>query len=506
MQTTLVCVFCSQLVDQSVCLSFSLLQFLSNLLPLPGPQLPAKVCAACHHGASDCHAFQQRCLRSIKKVAKTEVCPAMVLGRSEGEVRQVKEAFQDTQEEEKKTRKTVQLQLENRSLLEQASKEYGDTQLLVRKPQVIVSSREVRIAELALKGLERQHVEEKGGVVEQSGRTEQSTWHCSLREEKVDEEDESEGEMFPSFGPYQCEICQAIIETKQEFVKHIKILHRGMVDKAVLQSLESDLKKKKKKERRNLKNHTDKKKANTIDQVQEKSSGKFKLKKKARRKRNQHGGLSDSEDEYIPNKRKDLQLSKPKHVPNDIEILSKDLVIPKQATDAAKLVPKTISTESLNTDDKHSPTKVSSLLRSYRREPLAKEKSEPTLENAGKKKSNSSHTVARLLAVETPQYEKHPLVSRRLSAFDNDTTFNFKASIAKRYEAERSVEAHPSDLQQDVSKVTTIDICEDVSSSGEKETELLRSSFDRLTQEMAALHGAAGSSTPWREMHDTFFG
>ena len=87
----------------------------------------------------------------------------MVLGRSEGEVRQVKEAFQDTQEEEKKTRKTVQLQLENRSLLEHASKEYGDTQLLVRKPQVIVSSREVRIAELALKGLERQHVDEKGG-------------------------------------------------------------------------------------------------------------------------------------------------------------------------------------------------------------------------------------------------------------------------------------------------------------------------------------------------------
>ena len=35
---------------------------------------------------------------------------------------------------------------------------------------------------------------------------------------------------------------------------------------------------------------------------------------------------------------------------------------------------------------------------------------------------------------------------------------------------------------------------------------LQRSSFDRLTAEMAALHGAAGSNTPWREMHDTFFG
>ena len=152
------------------------------------------------------------------------------------------------------------------------------------------------------------------------------------------------------------------------------------------------------------------------------------------------------------------------------------------------------------------------MLRSFRREPIVKEKRKSTLENPEKNKTNSSHTVARLLAVETPQYEKHPLVSRRLSALDSDTTFNFKASIAKRYEAEKSVEnvklveANPSDFCQDVSKVATIDICEDVSSSGEKETELLRSSFDRLTQEMAALHGAAGSNTPWREMHDTFFG
>ena len=128
------------------------------------------------------------------------------------------------------------------------------------------------------------------------------------------------------------------------------------------------------------------------------------------------------------------------------------------------------------------------------------------MENPGQKKSNSSHTVARLLAVDnTPQYEKHPLVARRLSTVDNDTTFNYKASIAKRYEAERSVENVKPLVEADVDKVSTIDICEDVSSSGEKETELLRSSFDRLTQEMAALHGAAGSNTPWREMHDTFF-
>jgi len=60
--------------------------------------------------------------------------------------------------------------------------------------------------------------------------------------------DENEEEIFPSLGPYQCEICQEITDTKQEFVAHIKALHKDMVDEAVLRSLESDLKKRKKKE------------------------------------------------------------------------------------------------------------------------------------------------------------------------------------------------------------------------------------------------------------------
>jgi len=65
--------------------------------------------------------------------------------------------------------------------------------------------------------------------------------------EIIDVEDGDE-EIFPSLGPYQCEICQSITDTKQEFVAHIKALHKDMVDEAVLNSLESDLKKRKKKE------------------------------------------------------------------------------------------------------------------------------------------------------------------------------------------------------------------------------------------------------------------
>merc|ERR1719234_3048448 len=74
----------------------------------------------------------------------------------------MREAIKETKEEERgNRRKTDQLHLENRSLLEQASEEYGDVQLLVRKPRVSVSSGERKVAELALKGLgSRQKAEE----------------------------------------------------------------------------------------------------------------------------------------------------------------------------------------------------------------------------------------------------------------------------------------------------------------------------------------------------------
>jgi len=68
------------------------------------------------------------------------------------------------------------------------------------------------------------------------------------KDSDVYDADENEEEIFPSLGPYQCEICQEITDTKQEFVAHIKALHKDMVDEAVLRSLESDLKKRKKRE------------------------------------------------------------------------------------------------------------------------------------------------------------------------------------------------------------------------------------------------------------------
>ena len=61
-----------------------------------------------------------------------------------------------------------------------------------------------------------------------------------------DDDDDME-EIFPAVGPYQCEICQKITDTKQDFVDHIKKFHINVVDGEVLKSLESDLKKSRKK-------------------------------------------------------------------------------------------------------------------------------------------------------------------------------------------------------------------------------------------------------------------
>ena len=58
-----------------------------------------------------------------------------------------------------------------------------------------------------------------------------------------------EEEAFSSVGPYQCEICQAISEMKEDFVYHIRNYHGDIVDGEVLKSLDRDLMIRKKKKK-----------------------------------------------------------------------------------------------------------------------------------------------------------------------------------------------------------------------------------------------------------------
>ena len=46
---------------------------------------------------------------------------------------------------------------------------------------------------------------------------------------------------LPPIGPYQCEICQVITDTKGEFIIHIIAKHREILDEDVIRSLKSDV-------------------------------------------------------------------------------------------------------------------------------------------------------------------------------------------------------------------------------------------------------------------------
>jgi hypothetical protein len=87
-------------------------------------------------------------------------------------------------------------------------------------------------------------------------------------EDDDDEEEEDDvEEVFPTIGPYQCEICQVITDTKAEFVAHIKAKHRDVVDEEVLKSLESDIRKSKKKQTTTKGSPASKKKASPPKKV-----------------------------------------------------------------------------------------------------------------------------------------------------------------------------------------------------------------------------------------------
>ena len=61
------------------------------------------------------------------------------------------------------------------------------------------------------------------------------------------DEDENLEEFYPTYDALQCEICQSIKKTKQEFLEHLNEKHSGMIDEEVLVTLKSDILKNQKK-------------------------------------------------------------------------------------------------------------------------------------------------------------------------------------------------------------------------------------------------------------------
>ena len=625
MRATLVCVLCCQLVEEGERLSLGLLQFLATFLALPGHLLPARVCPACHSSTASCRRFHLQCRQAARKVARTSVCAAMVLGRAPEEQRLVREALARAAPP-METPQAYSQASPDRRLLARAAREWGDPGLVEREVRVRVAREERRVAEVAMGGR----------------RKEKSRWVCTIKEEEEEEEEEeSEVEMFPSVGPYQCEICQEMTDTKQMFVDHIRRLHRGEVDTQVLRSLESDLRKKERREERNL--------AKDEPVIKRKKLSHDEKRKKVKRKKTKHS-KSDSEEEYVPKKRKASMAKEERRSKAEVEGRSKLEVkrgskVEVESASRAEVEEGSWEQEKEELDPPTVPSgySVASLLGPGCSTTANTSSTSITITSSTINSSSTSCTTTSSSTKKASSTKNTPFDTTSTDSA-TDTTYNYKASITKRYEAElnggeevkaskqkESTEASGSRASVEACKPrenvkdlkprkneeasTTREKVETMKPSVSLEPEargqarppgsprahraprsqagpgrpgatsaftrprepgkppthlvsrsrepgrppspspspslapdpgptphhsrdplnlqraafeplhlqrpsfdplhlqrsldplhLQRTSFDRLTAEMAALHGAAGSNTPWREMHDTFFG
>ena len=179
-----VCGFCSQLTEEADYLSPSLLRFLADYLRVPALRLPTMICQDCHKRSVNARKFSEKCHRAFEKLQKNGITGGMVWGRAQ----------------------------DSRGGEEYSFRLHGP----------------LKFPKISLTALDREMAER----------------HLALT---VRPDSDSGEEVFPEVGPFQCEMCQDVSSTKQDFLHHIKDNHRDFIDPDVLYSLESDIRKRERK-------------------------------------------------------------------------------------------------------------------------------------------------------------------------------------------------------------------------------------------------------------------
>uniref|UniRef100_A0A0K2T316 ZAD domain-containing protein n=1 Tax=Lepeophtheirus salmonis TaxID=72036 RepID=A0A0K2T316_LEPSM len=279
-----VCGLCSQLVDTSVDIDEILIDFLSQFLSITPDNFPPKICTDCFSSATEAKRFKEHCIKAIHKIKKTRLCTSVILGKDTvGTSRMISPSRKSeppprnsygilsprSNNFEKSSLEELQVQIpyteRNEAdkkfeedgcsyLKKKSEKNHSNTSSSISSPSKRQEpnspspkssnsnrkrpSRIIHRTERTTSNYPPPKKKSKGG----QGQTPTKARPSSLNSSK-DSTELDTAEVFPSIGPYQCEICQKITDTKQEFVQHIKELHRSVVDEEVLESLEQDLKK-----------------------------------------------------------------------------------------------------------------------------------------------------------------------------------------------------------------------------------------------------------------------
>ncbi|CAB4055565.1 unnamed protein product [Lepeophtheirus salmonis] len=242
-----VCGLCSQLVDTSVDIDEILIDFLSQFLSITPDNFPPKICTDCFSSATEAKRFKEHCIKAIHKIKKTRLCTSVILGKDTvGTSRMIS----PSRKSEPPPRNSYGILSPRSNNFEKSSLEELQVQIPYTERNEADKKFEEDGCSYLKKKSEKNHSntsssfllhprdkspilplprvatkKSKGG----QGQTPTKARPSSLNSSK-DSTELDTAEVFPSIGPYQCEICQKITDTKQEFVQHIKELHRSVVD------------------------------------------------------------------------------------------------------------------------------------------------------------------------------------------------------------------------------------------------------------------------------------
>ena len=241
------CGFCSSLVSPQAVnnLDGDLIRFVEDFLD--DDDIPSQSCMDCYQSAYNAKRFRDQCKRTFEKLEATNISHSMVIGKSSSRRKpkwKPKQGQVNISVDEKNLADAACYHTSNGSLSYKKRKSFVDSLLEEHQP------------------LRKKRKKQPPKYIE----VEETDTEVEVDDEEVEEEEEEAiepiNEIFPSIGPYQCEICQNITHTKKEFVAHIKRYHIREVDESILKSLETDLdpKKKNKNNKKSNKNKKVKKK------------------------------------------------------------------------------------------------------------------------------------------------------------------------------------------------------------------------------------------------------
>lgn len=262
------CGLCSEKSDSFVDITMELRVFLRTFLSPPNPEydLPYKLCLKCYKTTSEAKGFKDKSNTAMLKLlkegrrdlySKDDRRPKILIDWKDKHL--AEKTFRRMTRKEKPDSEEVitmvDISTENNvpatTNNEKSSTTNNEKSSVNEQPEIVEQEETKSSADSAANVPRTDYSSSVQEITHQVPDTQQEinaqftdameiVGHHALNEEeaKLIEVEET----FAATGPYQCELCDAISETKEEFLNDIRTKHVSEIDQDVLDALEKDIK------------------------------------------------------------------------------------------------------------------------------------------------------------------------------------------------------------------------------------------------------------------------